>query len=74
MGHLSEILVLERVKGHLRRNLGDLLFQFTEEENECFEVFGKEWKECEGKLLGEGKGNFLRKEYDGMVEVKLALM
>ena len=62
MGHLSEILVLERVKGHLRRNLGDLLFQFTEEENECFEVFGKEWKECEGKLLGEGKGNFLRKE------------
>ena len=44
MGHLSEILALERVKGHLRRNLGDLLFQFTEEENKLFEVLGRNGK------------------------------
>ena len=44
MGHLSEILALERVKGHLRRNLGDLLFQFTEEENKVLERNGKSVK------------------------------
>ena len=62
MGYLSEILVLDRVKGHLRRNLGDLLFQITEEENKLFEVFfGRNGKCVKEKSLGEGKETFSKK-------------
>ena len=70
MGHLSKILVLERVKGHLRRNLGDLLFQFTEEENILFEVFGRNGKCVKEKSLGEGKETFSKKMM-GWLNLKL---